>query len=88
VDESSERYHSTGCRCRFCWTLREFMLEETGKSYGLPRAEGHAQEPSTVERPTCSSMTCVCPKCASERAQMRPTVARQPWEIRRRSRAA
>jgi len=63
------------CRCPECWTLPEYLDELTGRTYGLPRARGHAplpvepaKEPVVIERPR--------------------VVARQPWEVRRSRYAA
>lgn len=75
-----EQYHSTGCKCRWCYGLAEFMQAETGKTYGLPPAPGHSVE---AEEPSpCESMTCICPRCAAERAQLRSRPIRQPWEAK------
>jgi hypothetical protein len=78
-------YHSTGCQCPLCFGLAEFMLKETGKDYGLPKAPGHPPHPATLSaEPTpCESMTCICPKCSAKRAQMRPKRVPQPWDVRR-----
>lgn len=70
------------CCCRECMGLAEFMLNVTGKDYGLARASGHA--PFLVESDPCDgSMTCACKRCEAERRAriVRPVrPAPQPWE--------
>lgn len=75
-----------GCKCRECFGLREVMVGLTGRDHGLPQAPGHVV---ATPKPSCdNTLVCICPDCASRRAQMRPAAVRQPWEPRRTSRAA
>lgn len=55
-----------GCRCPQCYSLAELMLEETGQTYGLPPAPGHAPAPAL--EPACDgTYTCPCPRCNTDR---------------------
>jgi hypothetical protein len=79
-----------GCRCPDCFSLREYMLELTGRDHGLPAAPGHGRRLRVVERP--HSMTCDCRRCEAERAVRaeeaeRVAEIRQPWEPKRRKAA-
>lgn len=76
------RVHSAGCRCRHCFSLREYMLALTGKDYGLEAAPGHAPAGGTQ---CTGELTCPCPDCARSRAARvdeapRRREIRQPWE--------
>ena len=74
--------HHKGCRCAQCYTLAEFMLEETGRDHGLPRAPGHGPSPALSEA-CAGTMTCPCSRCRAERdaALQRPRrTSRLPWE--------
>ena len=84
---------SNDCRCPQCFGLREYMLQLTGKDYGLPRAPGH----NVVEipiGPVCDgTYECACPKCVKQRRQAaekarQVTHIRQPWEPKPAKRAA
>lgn len=70
------------CRCSQCFGLAEYMLDVTGKDYGLPRVAGHA--PALVDPDPCDgSMTCSCKNCSEERRRriVRPIrQPKQPWE--------
>ena len=74
----------SGCRCPECWSLREYMLALTGKEYGLPAAPApHNREARALVREVqadCSSMTCMCERCQSERTTRRRPVKTLPWE--------
>ena len=68
------------CRCSACFTLREAMLEITGKDYGLAAAPGHAPPHLRPVESGSSSMTELDPaefRRLQERARNR---VRQPWE--------
>lgn len=77
-----------GCKCRECFTLAEYLLEETGTDFGLPRAKGH----DYVDLDPCTgSLTCTCQKCEKERAKLirlGPKRVQNPWEVRPARRAA
>lgn len=75
--------HSENCRCPECWTLCEYMLQLTGKDYGLQPAPMRAKRaaaaaagtsvPTTrarVEESCDGSYTCGCKKCAADKAKL------------------
>lgn len=83
--------YETGCRCRECYGLAEYMLEQ-GKDFGLERAPGHERARlrvvtvagRTVMTPSCDgTMTCSCERCVGERMTrvkaQRAANRRQPW---------
>ena len=39
-----------GCKCAQCFGMAEFMLQVTGRDYGLPRAQGHPRLRAVSER--------------------------------------
>lgn len=73
------------CRCPQCFGLRELMLETTGKDYGLAPAPGHLPDPDPL-KPVCTGqLTCTCPDCQAQRAQLTRAGSRdrpQPWDVR------
>lgn len=80
----------TGCRCRECFGLAEFMESIGRSSRDLPRAPGHDRavlrvvtrdDVPAAEHVVCSgSMTCSCESCVADRAArvkrgVRPTAS-------------
>lgn len=70
------------CSCSQCFGFAEYMLNVTGRDYGLAQAPGHA--PTLIEVDPCDgSMTCDCKRCEADRrvrVVRRIQPAKQPWE--------
>lgn len=58
----------SGCRCPYCWGIREVMRELTGKTYGLPVT----YVPFTVPVRPVEAPVSLVPRAS----------APQPWEPR------
>lgn len=77
---------TTSCRCSQCYGLREYMLQLTGKDYGLPKAKGcNGAWVAFVVHGCDGSMTCSCSRCEQERAERVRTAGlrtvKQPWDL-------
>lgn len=75
-----------GCKCSECYGLREYMLDLTGKDYGLKPAPGHTADAPALPgtKPCDGSMTCRCEDCENEKLELivrRYNTVKQPWEI-------
>lgn len=69
------------CKCREHYTLREFMLDETGKTYGLPAKASEA--PVRAPEPAGPCDVCDHPHCQAQRLRERKryqNAKRLPWE--------
>lgn len=60
--------HSTGCHCRECFGLAEYMLEHHGRDFGLPRVTTFGAPLISLEDACDGSMLCSCKRCSKERA--------------------
>lgn len=79
----------TGCRCRECYGLAEYMRDLTGRDYGLPSAPGHhtlrvvtpgTAPPEAIVDPVVvcdGSYVCGCLKCVAERRELVQAAARR-----------
>lgn len=86
------------CKCAACYGAAEFMMDLTGKDYGLPRAPGHRPQrlrviPAAVRVVSdCDgTLTCECARCERDRRERVAAASRtirQPWEVRPLRRAA
>lgn len=80
---------TTGCKCRECYSLTEYMHALTGSTYGLPRPEPALRPvpaPLSAFDACTGAMTCDCSKCAAERAERLKAGSKripQPWEPKR-----
>lgn len=76
-------HYDTGCHCKECFSLVEFMHEHTGRTYALPE---RSLVPLPVVVSACDgSLVCDCPDCVRERSERvsRPPKAHpQPWEAK------
>ena len=74
------------CKCKDCYGLAEYMMDLTGKDYGLKRAEGHKGDspPMPGVKECNGSMTCECKECSRQKQLLvtkHKGPAKQPWEV-------
>jgi hypothetical protein len=68
----------TGCKCKQCFGLREYLQDKGLEHRDLPAAPGH---PTLPTRAICSgTYGCHCVDCQLSRRRTVKHV-RQPWEV-------